>query len=194
MKNKLLIELHKRPQSVFTLKDVSLLFQQEPYMRIKDRMSHLAQTGAIKRLRKGLYAKEGYNPIELANKLYTPSYVSLETVLRQAGIVFQYYERIFSISYVTRTVEVDRHVLEYRSIKKEILTNPSGVLQEGEVVMASPERAFLDAVYLYRNYHFDSLSGLDWEKVFALQEIYQNRTLVRRVSEYYQLHKEQDVG
>jgi len=164
------------------------------YANLKERVAYLVKHRAIKKLRRGIYGKRKYNPLELANKLYTPSYVSLETVLRQAGIVFQYYERIFSISYVTRTVEVDGHVLEYRSIKKEILTNPRGVLQEGEVVMASPERAFLDAVYLYRNYHFDSLSGLDWERVFDLQGIYQNKTLVRRVEEYYQLHKEQDVG
>jgi len=39
--------------------------------------------------RRGIYAKDkNYDRLELANRIYTPSYISLETVLSREGIVF----------------------------------------------------------------------------------------------------------
>src|SRR3990172_9276111 len=157
MKNQLLIEIHRKPQTVFTLKEVSLLMPELEYANIRQRMAYLAKTGAVQRLTHGIYAKDKYNPFELANKLYTPSYISLETVLRQAGITFQHYDRIFSVSYLTRTVSVDGQAFEYHQVSKDILLAKEGLLNQAGVTIASPERAFLDVVYLYKNYHFDNL-------------------------------------
>lgn len=81
-------------------------------------MSYFAKSGSIKKLSRGVYAKDHYDVLELANKLYAPSYISLETVLQKAGVIFQYYESIFAVSYLTRTVEVSGHTIEYRRIAK----------------------------------------------------------------------------
>lgn len=194
MKNQLLIELHKSPRTVFTLKELSLLLPNLKYNNLKERVSYLAKVGAIQRLTHGVYAKESYNPLELANKLYSPSYISLETVFRQAGITFQHYERIFSVSYLTRTVSVDGHTFEYHQISKSILLDKEGLLDQDGVIIASKERAFLDAVYLYKNYHFDNLGALDWDAVIKLSGIYKNKSLSRRVKEYYQIYREEHVG
>ncbi|MDD3331464.1 MAG: hypothetical protein WCS39_08090 [Bacteroidales bacterium] len=47
--------------------------------------------------RKGFYAKDNYNPEEIACLLYPPTYISLEYVLQGAGIVFQYDSTITNI-------------------------------------------------------------------------------------------------
>lgn len=190
MNNSTLLALYKRPETIFTLQEISLLFPHIPYANIRKRMSYLATTGAIQKLTKGVYAKDHYDVQELAGKLYTPSYISLETVLQKAGVTFQYSEYIFAISYITRTIKIGNHTIEYRRVPKDLLVNPQGISQEGNIAIATPERAFLDAVFLYKNYHFDNLSTLNWDKIMELKQIYPSRIFVKRVEEYYQIYKE----
>lgn len=190
MKNKLIIELYKKPQTVFTLKDVSLLFPEIPYNNLKEQMSYFAKSGSIRKLSRGVYAKDQFDALELVNKFYVPSYVSLETVLQKAGVTFQYHESIFAISYISRTVEVSGFTIVYRRMKKDILLNKQGIEEQENVIIASPERAFLDAVFLYKNYHFDNLDLLNWEKIMELRNIYVSHTFNKRVEEYYKDYKE----
>lgn len=168
-----------------------MLFPEIPYDNLKKRMSYFAKSGTIKKLSRGVYAKDQFNAFELANKLYTPSYISLETVLQKAGVTFQYYESIFAVSYISRTVKVGGYTVVYRRIKKDILLNKQGIEEQENVVIASPERAFLDAVYLYKDYHFDNLSTLDWNKITELKNLYGNRAFLKLVEEYYQIQKEE---
>lgn len=190
MTNQLLVGLYKQPYTVFTLKEASLLVPEIPYGNLRRRIAYLAKTGAIRRLSHGVYAKDNYNPLELANKLYTPSYVSLETVLRQAGVIFQYYEKIFSISYLTRSVQVNGHAFQYRQASKRILLDKRGLADNETMSIATPERAFLDAVYLYKEYHFDNLGALDWDKVMSLQSLYESKVFEKRVKEYQRIYTE----
>ena len=83
------------------------------------------------------------------------------------------------------------YTIEYRRLKKDILLNKQGIEEQENVVIASPERAFLDAVYLYKDYHFDNLSSLDWEKITELKNLYGSRRFLKRVEEYYQVYKEE---
>ena len=69
----------------------------------------------------------------------------------------------------------------YRKIKGKILIDTSGIIREGNVNIASPERAFLDTLYLDSNYYFDNPSLLDKEKVVSLLPIFSSKTLERRV-------------
>lgn len=193
MKNNIILSLYKRPQTVFTLREIALLFPEIPYVNLKKRMFYFSKSGAIKKLSRGVYAKDKFDILELANKLYTPSYVSLETVLQKAGVTFQYYESIFAVSYVSRTVEAGGHTIVYRRMKKGIFLNKQGIEEQGNVVIASPERAFLDAVYLYKNYHFDNLESLNWDKIMELKNLYQSRALDKRIEEYYQIYKEDNA-
>ncbi len=167
-----------------------MLFPEIPYGNLKKRMSYFAKSGSIRKLSRGVYAKDQYNVLELVNKLYTPSYVSLETVLQKAGVTFQYYESVFAVSYISRTVEVGGHTIVYRRMKKDVFLNKQGIEEQGNVVIASPERAFLDAVFLYKDYHFDNLDSLNWDKIMELKDLYESRVFTKRVEEYYQIYKE----
>lgn len=188
-----ILTLYSRPQTVFTLKEVSLLFPDVAYADLKSRVGYFVRVGKLKNLRRGIYAKEGYNPFELANKIYTPSYISFETVLLKEGIVFQYYETIFVASYLSRTLRVNGHTIWYKQIGEPALSNISGIEEKSGYFIATKERAFLDAVFLYKNYHFDNLGGLDWDKIFGLVRIYDSKALDKRVKEYYKGYQE-DYG
>jgi len=122
--------------------------------------------------------------MELAGKIYRPSYVSLETVLAKDGVVFQKYETIQMASYLSREVTVLGNNYRYFRLKDEVLLNRAGVEKIGGVWMASRERAFLDTLYLRKNYHFDNLGPLDRKKVREMAKIYKSKALLRRVEDY----------
>lgn len=172
--------------SIFTFKDISLLWNETNINLIKRRINYYLKTGKLYHLRRGIYAKDkNYDKFELATKIYTPSYISFETVLTRAGIVFQYYSQIFVASYLTREIIVDGQKYSYKKIKDEILTNPLGIENKENYFIASPERAFLDTLYLYKDYHFDNLSPLNLEKVFEILPIYKNKTLEKKIKKIY---------
>lgn len=187
----IILTLYSQPQTVFTLDEVTLLFPQIPYENLRSRIRYFTNVGKLKRLHQGIYAKNEYNPLEVANKLYRPSYISFETVLVKGGVVFQYYETIFVASYLTRSVNIKGLEIQYRQMKGDVLTNPQGVEQKEGYFIATLERAFLDAVYLYKDYHFDNLGTINWEKVADLKKIYKSKALEKRVEEYYK-HYEED--
>jgi hypothetical protein len=155
-------------------------------MIVNIRLNKYAQAGKLIRIRRSLYAKDKkYEKYELATKIYTPSYISFETVLAKAGVVFQFYSQIFVASYLTREIIVDDQTYLYKRIRYPILTNHTGVESKRNYYIASPERAFLDVVYLSKNYYFDNLSPLNWENVFRILPIYKNKSLEKRVRNYH---------
>lgn len=187
----IILELYKKNQTVFSFKEISLIFPHINKQSLKDKLKYAVKKGKILRLRKGVYAKHNFSPFELANKIYTPSYISLETVLQQEGVIFQTSSLITLVSYTSRKIKIGKINISYRKIKDEVLTNKNGVLEKDNYFIAEKERAFLDAVFLFKNFHFDNLKALNWEKVFDLVKIYQNQLLEKRVNHYYQILKEE---
>lgn len=190
MNNDIILTLYSQPQTVFTLDEISLFFPKVSYKDLRSRIRYFTNAGKLKRVHQGIYAKNEYNPLEFANKLYKPSYISLETVLAKGNVVFQYYETIFAVSYLTRIITVKDMTIQYRQIKKSVLTNSEGIEQKQGYFIATLERAFLDAVFIYKNYYFDNLGSLDWEKVHKLKKIYKSKVFEKRVEEYYKHYKE----
>lgn len=189
--NDLVLKLLERSETVWTMTEIAQLFPSVGRERLYDQLRYFVRVGKIQRLKRGVYARKKYEPLELANKLYSPSYISLETVLAMEGVVFQYYERIFVASYLTREIGVDGQTFQYRRLKKQVLVNPAGIEKGEGYYIAEKERAWLDAVYIYGDYHFDHLDGLDWDKVMQWQGIYENKALIRRVEEYYKTYLEE---
>ncbi len=190
MQENLLRLIQSSDQTVFSMPELLLLWGGADRTKLKDRMSYYAQKGYVYRLRRGLYAKtKNYNPYEVATKIMTPSYISFETVLLDAGVTFQWYSRIFVASYQSRIIHCDDHIYHYRTLKGEILTNNKGINLEHHYSIATPERAFLDIIYLHKGYWFDNLSALNWEKVNELVPLYQNQRVAHDVDAYYIAYK-----
>ena len=137
-------------------------------------------------MHRGIYVKDkNYNNLELATKIYIPSYVSFETVLANYGVIFQLYRQIFISSYLTRDVVISVQTFSYKRVRDSILTNHTGVDEKDGYHVASPERAFLDVVYLNKSYHFDNLVPLNWKKIFDILPIYNNKSMEKRVKRYH---------
>jgi len=190
MNKDFILKLYQLPQTVFSLAELSQLSPEIAYNDLKRRLGYYVSVGKLLHLRRGVYAKKGYNVLEIPQKLYSPSYISLQTVLAQSNIIFQASSAVNSVSYLTRDLKTANTVFTYQKIKEPVLTNYEGINKVSNLyAIASKERAFLDAVYLFGNYHFDNLTPLNWNKVFELQTIYKNRSLENRVGEYYTIHK-----
>jgi len=180
-------------QTALSAKDILLLWGEASSDAARVRINYYAKSGDLYRIRRGFYAKDkDYNKFELATKIFTPSYVSFETVLGQAGITFQHYNQIFVASYTTREITADGQAYSYKRIKDAILTNPAGIENKDNYSIATPERAFLDIVYLNKDYHFDNLGPLNWDKVFEILPAYGgNKRMEKMVKKYREaLHKE----
>lgn len=185
-KGDFLTSILRSKKTVFTYKDVILLWHDQGTWSTRKRLSYYIEKGDLYHIRKGLYAKDGgYNRLELATRIYTPSYVSFETVLVKEGMIFQYYEKIYVASYLDREVTIDSQTYSFRKVKTKVLVNPVGVNQANETSIASKERAFLDTLYTHSDYQFDNLRDLNWEKVFEILLIYTNKRLIKKVSSLY---------
>ncbi len=186
MRKDYLLDLMRSKNTIFTTKDVSLLWQETNVNFVRKKLYRYIKAGKLYSVRKGVYAKDkNYEKYELATKIFTPSYISFETVLTKAGIVFQFYSQVFVASYLTREFTIDDQIYVLKKIKDPILTNQTGIEVKDNYFVASSERAFLDVVYLNKEYHFDNLSGIDWDKVNEILPIYGgNKRMEAKVKKY----------
>lgn len=170
-------------QTVYSFKALTLLWPNTDAKTIKSRINYYIRQGDLYPLRRGLYAKDrSYNRLELATKIYLPSYISFETVLVQSGIIFQHYSQIFIASYQTKTIECDGQTYVFKQLQSTILTNNTGITIAQNYSIATPERAFLDTLYLNKGYHFDNLYILNWDKVHEILPIYKsNKRIYKRM-------------
>jgi predicted transcriptional regulator of viral defense system len=181
-----ILQLYKSQQTVFTAREIALIWQEDNSDRLKNKIKYYLDKGDLIRLRRGVYAKTDYNVDEAAIKIYKPSYISFETVLAREGVTFQYYETIFVASYLSREIKLRTgEKIKYRKLQNEILVNSAGMENKNGVAVATKERAFLDRIYLNPSYYFDNLSGIDWKKCFELVKIYNNKEMEKTLKNYY---------
>lgn len=187
MERGFLNELLRSDRTVFSFKDLILLWGGINRFTAGSRVNYYIRNCHLYSLRRGLYAKnKDYNKYELATKIFTPAYISFETVLNSAGVIFQYYSQIFVASYQNKEIICDQQTIVFKRIKEEILTANPGLEIRESYSIASVERAFLDVVYLNIDYHFDNLSILDWDKVYEIMPIYGgNKRMEKMVKKYY---------
>lgn len=184
-RNYTLMQLYESPQTVFSIAGTALLLNDARVGVVSKRLNHYVTSGNLLNPRRGIYAKKGYDKEEMACLVYAPSYLSLEYVLQKAGVVFQYDSRYTLVSYLSRSIEIDGHEYCYRKIKGEILADTRGIECRGNINIATPERAFLDIMYLNANYYFDNLRALNYKKITELLPIYSNKRMEERVKKLF---------
>lgn len=190
-KNKGILELFRNKSTVFSTDDVALILEETDKNKLYKKLKYYVKKGDLFRIRKGFYARNNkYDKKEFANKLYAPSYISLETVLLRKGVTFQWYDTIFSVGGLSRELEVDGQKYKYSKLKNDALTNTLGIKKEDNYYIATRERAFLDRIYLNSKYYFDNLDELDWEKCFEIVKIYNKKTMLKRLESYYTDYKD----
>jgi hypothetical protein len=177
--------LLRSPQTIFSTKDAALLWNENDNSVVTDRLKKYVKAGKLVRPYRGLYAKDqNFNKFELATRIYTPSYISFETVLTREGVNFQYYGNIFVASYVNREINVGDQKITFVRTKDYVLSNTNGIEHKEGYAVATRERAFLDRLYVSKDYHFDNLRSLDWNKVMEILPIYNNKRLEKKIKQY----------
>lgn len=182
----ILLNIYQNPSSVFRLKDVALITGETVQQLLSSKLNYYVRNGNLNNPRKGIYTKTDYLPEELACKLFTPTYISLEYVLQKAGVIFQFDSAITSVSYLSRSIEVEGLTYSFRKIKSEILVNDAGINRiENGINIASPERALLDMLYLNTTAWFDNLNSIDQSKIQKLLSVYQSVALTKRAKKLF---------
>jgi hypothetical protein len=116
------------------------------YARPRDKISDLLRKGVVIRVKKGIYVlgddyrSRPFSRELLANLIYGPSYVSLESALQYHGLIPEHVEAVTSVT-TGRSRSFDTPVgrFTYRRIPLEAFSIGMNRVEE------SPERAFLIA-------------------------------------------------
>ncbi|MBN2251973.1 MAG: hypothetical protein JW724_07870 [Candidatus Altiarchaeota archaeon] len=145
--------LKENGKALFSLQDAEALFPGTAPKTVKNNLSNWVGKGLVRRLRRNVY--ELVSPGKevpdyyLANSLYSPSYVSLETALSFYGIIPEEAAAVTSVSTKpTRTFRNQRGLFIYRTCKKEAYTGYRIMRIEGyKTLIADREKAFVDHIY-----------------------------------------------
>ena len=175
-------------RTVFTIQSLLLFAEGQTSSQIAKSLNYYVKKGLILNPRRGIYTKPTYNEQEMACSVFQPSYVSLEYVLARAGVTFQYTEQITCVSYQSREVEIDGKSYSFRKISPPKWMSTMGIEQRDNIAIATPERAFLDMLYLSAgNCYFDNLNPLNKKLVVDLLPTYDSQVLNTRVKELLKL-------
>lgn len=190
MKKGDILELYKSKKSVFSIKELALIWKEDNSDNLKSKIKYYLDKDKLFRIRRGIYGKtKDYNIFEAANKIYSPSYVSFETILQKEGLIFQYSEEIFLAFQLSKQIEIGNRKIIYRKLKNEILLNKKGVIYKDNYYRADKERAFMDMLYLNKNYYFDNLRSINWQNCFEMLDIYNQKTLAQALNSFYRDYK-----
>lgn len=145
--------------------------------------------GVFWQIKRGLYAvrDDRFNSWQVANKLYQPSYISLETALSHYGCIPETVYGITSITTrTTREFEACELVFYYHSLKREAYTGYAPLKINGETVLvAEPEKALADYLYfvhLGKKSFNDRLTvkNLGHEKLWHYLKLFNRKHLLER--------------
>ncbi len=181
------IKLINTGKTVFIKKDISNILDFKTDMALDKFLYRAKKEGFFKNPFYGIYTLQKYDILEFASKIKKKSYISLETVLKKEGVIFQYYDNIFLISDNTLEKNIEWQAFSFNKIKDNILLNPIWLNYNWKYIIATKERAICDRLYLSKNYYFDNLTEVDFDKLEKISEIYNKRVIleVKKIKHKY---------
>lgn len=141
-------ELRQRNLSLLTADDLQRLFHLDNQQSLYKRIQRLETMGIIKTIIKGKYRfmLNTVNDFLLANFLYQPSYISLESALSFYSIITGFTRQITSITIKkTRSIETETKNFLYSQIAPSLYW---GFEKKDDFLIADREKSLLDYVYL----------------------------------------------
>jgi len=171
---------------IFNASDIRLLFWVSA-VAASALLHRYKKQGFIAQLKRGFYVFPNVLPpdVYIANKLYMPSYISLEFALSYHGVIPETVYEITSVtSKATRRFETLGKVFSYRKIKKVAYTGYEIQKQHGlSFYIADAEKAFVDANYLRLISGQKPISRFNKEKInpekaFRYAKLFNNTKLV----------------
>ncbi len=166
--------LQRSGKKLFTVSDLRKLLDIENDNTVYKQAGVLVQIGLLQRAMKGVYILSADKPsdFELANSLYHPSYVSLESALSYYGILIQSPRQVTSVTpQLTRSVKAMGKEFSFAHLDRKYYSHYHKV--DGFLI-ATPEKAFVDACFFAAlgraSLHLDELllDDLNQKEVKAL--------------------------
>jgi len=158
--------INRTGRRIFTAADIAKLIGSTNTNTIYKTVERLTRNGILSKLNKGLYFATATPPelFEVANVLYVPSYVSLESALYRYGVISQAPYTITSVSTnKSKKKTAFNNEFEYTHLNSKYFF---GYVKDRHVLIASREKALLDLLYLAskksRHINFD---GIDWKTI-----------------------------
>jgi len=110
--------------------------------------SRLVKRGILVRIQRDLYtlANRNYSLFSLANAIYQPSVISLETALNYWGIIVQVPQTVFSIAQASFRCVVDNTECVYRRMPPDLFR--FGQVKVEDFFTVEAEKALLDTLYM----------------------------------------------
>lgn len=159
---------------VFHARDLANLWQIKDPNTLYTAIKRYTKRGSLFRVYKGFYSIkpiEQIDPLVLGIKaLHKFAYVSVETVLFDAGIIQQKIGAITLISSQSKRFSVGDNKYISRKLNDKYLFNSAGVYEKDGIKTASAERAIADLLYFNSKAYFDADRLINWKKVKKLQK------------------------
>lgn len=133
--------------NVFGILDVAKLFPEEKPEAIRTQLYRLVKNERLFPIKRGLYAfdKNKVDDLELAGKLYSPSYISLETALNYYGVIPDIPMAVRSVTPITtKKIETDLGDYYYSKINRKLFFG----FNQTPFAIAHKEKALLDYFYI----------------------------------------------
>ncbi len=164
--------LIKSKRSVFTSADLEKIWRMKP-SSVKITAQRMTKAKLLKRIAKGFYAiNEDYNIYELANKIISPSYVSLNSALFYLFVFFQKSNLISSVSLLSYEKKIGDLVFKYYSQKPSLFFNLEGINYRDLLSLATAERAVLDCFYFNVLPTIDNADKINFSYLQKLSSLY----------------------
>lgn len=190
MKN-FILNIWESKNTIFTVNELSNLIIHGSDISLRQKISYYTKKWYLKKITRWLYSlvNKKIDSFELVNKIYSPSYISFFSALYHHWIIFQAIPNQIFLAYKkSQIVNIKELNLEIhlKNLKQDILLNPKWLIINNAYTIASPERAFLDTIYLYNNIYFDNIDNLNINKIKELIPIYKReKMMLNRIKKYF---------
>jgi predicted transcriptional regulator of viral defense system len=145
---KFIQELQKNNLKIFTLADVQKLLNTRNTNTAYKFIQRLIKKKVVQKLKNGLYCYniESLDDFQIANFLYSPSYISVETALNFYGMLRQFPYTITSVtSKKSKKFVFNNKVFEYIHFAPKYFY---GYTKVKNFLIANKEKALFDTLYL----------------------------------------------
>ncbi|MDZ7586247.1 MAG: hypothetical protein U0946_00710 [Patescibacteria group bacterium] len=177
-KTAIIKKIQDSPLLLVTLNSLHQLTGIQSALTLKRLAQDLVTGNILNRLERNKYIINDGRMFDftIANLLYSPSYVSFETALNHYGILSQFpYETTSATPKKSKQKIINQKAYSFTHLKKTLFW---GYVKQDNYLIAEPEKALLDQLYLYskglKSISLDEYdyARLDQTKLFRLADYF----------------------
>lgn len=164
--------LARKQEVIFHINDLANLWGITDRNTLRVTLKRYADNKLLHRIYRGfysLYPVSELDPTVLGAKaLHQFCYLSTETVLWGEGFISQAPSVYTFVSSVSRQFSIGTHRFKSRGLNDCYLYQPTQVIMQSGINVATPERAIADMLYFNPAFHFDR--PIPWRKIKKIQK------------------------